>query len=78
MSRRRWWRNTLIWLNAASGAVAFLAIGWGAMGDALPWPKWAAILLGSIVAGINVALHFIITDASVLRDIKEHDKHGSA
>lgn len=71
MKRRKWWHNTLIWLNAASGGIAFLATAWAALGDALPFPKWVALLIGASVAAINVGLHFVISDPSIIKDIDE-------
>lgn len=70
---RRWYRNTLIWLNAASGACAFMATAWVAAADSLPIPKWSAVLIGSVVAAANVGLHFIISDPTVVHDIERSD-----
>lgn len=71
--KRRWWRNTLIWLNAASGGVAFMATAWAVLGDSLPLPKWVGVLIGSVVAAANVGLHFVISDPKVMKDIEAAD-----
>lgn len=68
-----WWRSKTIWFNAAAGGVAFIAGAWSAYADALPLPKWAVLVLGGVVAAVNVGLRFVTTDPVTLKRMDDSD-----
>jgi hypothetical protein len=66
-----WWKSRMIWLNGAAGAVAFIAGAWDDVGKHIP--VWLTYSAGMIVAGANVALRFVTTDAIVAKVINKED-----
>lgn len=67
-----WWKSRIIWLNVAAGAVAFIAGAWPQI--AMLIPKWLAYSAGALVAGANVGLRFITTDALLVKRINQEDQ----
>lgn len=70
---KAWYRSKIIWFNAAAGGVAFVAGAWQLYADAIPLPKWAVLLAGSIVAAANVGLRFITSDPLTVKRIDQSD-----
>jgi hypothetical protein len=72
MSRKKkWWKSKLIWLNAAAGAFAFAAAALPEVASHIP--KWLSFVVGTFVAGANVALRFVTTDALITTRINKED-----
>lgn len=71
MKKKPWWKSKLIWLNAAAGAVAFVAGAWEQVGAMIP--KWLSYSAGALVAGANIALRFVTTDALITKRLNKED-----